>query len=175
MTLNITKPVCLIAAVDDVHGIGKDDEIPWHIPADLKRFKEITSKTTDPFKRNALIMGRKTWFSIPARFRPLIGRVNYVLTRNDLQLAGGKRCSSLEHALITANDDDYIESIFVIGGQSVYKEALFYAKTIYLTSVRGDFGCDVHFPEIPAKFALKSAHPVEKHDDYQYQFLIYET
>src|SRR3989338_11120601 len=75
-------PFNIIVAVDAKNGIGKKGGLPWSLPADLKHFKKITFNTTDESKMNAVVMGRKTWDSIPAKFRPLPGRLNVVLTRD---------------------------------------------------------------------------------------------
>ena len=75
-------PFNIIVAVDSKNGIGKKGNLPWSFSADMKRFKEITSTTKDKSKQNAVVMGRKTWNSIPEKFRPLPGRLNLVLTRS---------------------------------------------------------------------------------------------
>lgn len=112
----------VVAATRDM-GIGKDGKLPWKLPSDLKFFKELTSKTSDPKKKNAVLMGRKTWESIPLEFRPLPGRLNVVLTRSgrvetklpeDVVLCGS-RASALE-LLASSRYCSAIENVFVIGG-----------------------------------------------------------
>ena len=75
------KPFSIIVAFDSKYGIGKNGELAWHLPSDLKHFKEITTAVSNPVKKNAVIMGRKTWDSLPQKFRPLGGRVNMILTK----------------------------------------------------------------------------------------------
>lgn len=112
----------VVAATRDM-GIGKDGKLPWKLPSDLKFFKELTSATSDPRKKNAVLMGRKTWESIPLQFRPLPGRLNVVLTRSgrvetklseDVVLCGS-RASALE-LLASSRYCPAIENVFVIGG-----------------------------------------------------------
>jgi dihydrofolate reductase/thymidylate synthase len=75
-------PSCsVVVAASKDWGIGKDGGIPWRLPGDMAYFREVTMATTDPEKHNAVVMGRRTWDSIPAKFRPLKGRTNIVLTR----------------------------------------------------------------------------------------------
>src|SRR5262249_730757 len=97
----MAKPFSIVVAFDSSYGIGKNGQLPWKLPADLKRFKEVTSTHKDPTKLNAVIMGRKTWESLPASFRPLPGRVNMVLSKQaELSLpAGVLLAPSLENAL----------------------------------------------------------------------------
>ena len=77
------RPFSVVVAVcKQSRGIGKDNQLPWRLRADMQYFKQLTRSTRDPTKRNAVIMGRKTWQSIPPKFRPLDDRVNVVLSRN---------------------------------------------------------------------------------------------
>jgi dihydrofolate reductase len=120
--------------------IGLDGDLPWKLSADLKRFKKIT--TAHP-----VIMGRKTWESIPEKFRPLPERRNIILTRNpEFAARGADVCESLEQALSTIPDD--LEA-FLIGGTSVFEAGLQLAERIYLTRVEYDGPGDTFFPEDP--------------------------
>lgn len=149
----------IIVAADVKRGIGKNGTLPWHVPGDLKYFKELTTRADSPTTKNVVIMGRKTWESIPEKFRPLAGRLNIVLSRNsELVLpAGVMRQGSLDEALETLSKDPLnatTGSIFVIGGGQVYREALSHpqCRYIYLTTIFSDFKCDVFLPPFPSDF-----------------------
>src|SRR5579875_1104132 len=98
--------------------IGRDNAIPWHIPADMARFRELTTGAT-------MVMGRRTWESLPPRFRPLPGRRNVVLSRDQAWTAGG---AEVVHDLETALRGD--GDIWVMGGSAVYRAALPYADLL---------------------------------------------
>jgi dihydrofolate reductase len=123
----------LIAALDDKKGIGKNGKLPWHIPSDLKHFKNLTTGKT-------VIMGRKTFESIG---RPLPKRQNIVITSNpSFEKEGVLSASSLEDALDKAQSDE----VFVIGGGQIFNEAIDKADKLYLTLVSGDHQADTFFP-----------------------------
>lgn len=157
----MVKPFSIIVAFDSQYGIGKNNQIPWHLPSDLKHFKEITTQVSNPAKKNALIMGRKTWESLPAKFRPLPGRVNMVLSKQGgLNLPADVLCaSSLEDALEKLSALKDIESIFVMGGAQIYAEAINHpaCQKLQVTHVQGEYACDAFFPPITARFMLISA------------------
>lgn len=124
----------LIVAFDDDYGIGKDNDLPWHLPADLKRFKALTMG-------HPLLMGRKTAQSLG---RALPGRLNIVMTRSgQIPFDGMVPASSLEQALELAGDDP---ELWVIGGGEIFKQTLPIADMLYLTYVKGTFGADAFFP-----------------------------
>ena len=132
----------LIAAVGRHGAIGKDNALPWHLPEDLRHFKNTTSG-------KAVIMGRKTWESLPAAFRPLPGRLNIVLTRDRHYIAGG---ATVAHtlpaalALLPADDEG-----FVIGGAELYQQALPLAQRLVLTEIDCEVaGADAFFPDFAA-------------------------
>lgn len=131
------KPVLtLIAAVARNGVIGIDNRLPWHLPADLKHFKALTTGRT-------VIMGRKTWESLPAKFRPLPGRRNIVVTRNgDYRAEGATVVTSLPAAIVAAQNDE----AFVIGGAELYKAALPLADRLQLTEIDADYAGDTWFP-----------------------------
>jgi len=116
------KKVALILAVDEKNGIGKNNDLAWRIKADMLYFKDITTATQNENKQNAVIMGRKTWESIPEKFRPLPKRKNIVLSRQyfDETLS----FTSIESALAELEKDDEVENIFIIGGAQIYNETV---------------------------------------------------
>lgn len=120
--------------------IGKGNSLPWHLPEDLKHFKQITLNKT-------VLMGRKTYESIVARLgKPLPDRRNVVITRQpDYKVPDGVLVfSTLEQAFKELLEED----IYVIGGAEIYKQALPYASKMYLTKVLGEYEGDAFFPEI---------------------------
>lgn len=133
--------VALIVAVDNENGIGKNNDLMWHLPDDMCFFKE---KTTG----HVVVMGRKNWDSIPAKFRPLPNRDNAVLTRNlAFSESGCKVFNSLEECFSeysTVSD----KKVFIIGGGEVYKLALEsgYVTEMFITHVHKSFGADTFFP-----------------------------
>lgn len=130
------------------NGIGIRGTLPWKLPADLRRFRDLTTSTLDPTKRNAVIMGRKTWQSLPARYKPLPNRINIVLSKSLIELEDAVVCESLDIALVALATEPTIENVFVIGGNGVYQEAMRspYCQFIYQTNIHDTFDCDTFFP-----------------------------
>lgn len=129
--------VSLVAAVARGGVIGRDGDIPWHLPEDVARFKELTTG-------HAVVMGRKTWESIPERFRPLPGRRNVVVTRNPSWAAeGAERTESVEEALRMLASE---REVFVIGGAEIYAAALPHADALELTEIDAAVEGDTFFP-----------------------------
>ncbi|KAK8447687.1 hypothetical protein SEVIR_8G128200v4 [Setaria viridis] len=146
----------VVAATRDM-GIGKDGVLPWKLLGDLKFFKEVTLSTSDPAKKNAVIMGRKTWESIPVKSRPLPGRLNVILTRSgSFDFATVENvviCGSMKSALELLASTPYcvsIEKVFVIGGGQVLREYLNgpACEAIHLTDVQSSIECDTFIPPI---------------------------
>lgn len=135
----------IIAACDENRGIGKNNKLPWRLPADLKYFSEVTGARPD----NWVIMGRKTWESLPSKHRPLAGRKNLVLTTSsDYEVpAGVVKADSLETALEIIQKDHFNE-IFVVGGANVFAQAVGHpaCTRILLTEIKGVHDCDTFFP-----------------------------
>ncbi|GLT92084.1 hypothetical protein SLE2022_099410 [Rubroshorea leprosula] len=146
----------VVAATRDM-GIGKDGKLPWRLPSDLKFFKELTLTTSDPWKKNAVVMGRRTWESIPPEYRPLPGRLNVVLTRSGSSDVGtGENlvsCRSFPAALQLLAKAPYclsVETVFVIGGGQLLREALNAqgCEAIHITEIGTSIDCDTFIPAI---------------------------
>ena len=119
--------------------IGKDGTMPWHLPEDLARFKRFT-------QGSPVIMGRKTWDSLPPRFRPLPGRANIVVTRQpDWHEIGAQRAPSLREALQMC---EHAATAWVIGGAQIYAQALPLAQRVEVTEIAQDFDGDAFAPEL---------------------------
>ncbi|MCG8410154.1 MAG: dihydrofolate reductase [Bacteroidales bacterium] len=128
--------ISIIVAVSENNVIGKDNDLIWHLPRDLKHFKETTTG-------HYVIQGRKTFESFG---RPLPNRVNVIITRNeDLKIDGCIVVHSLQEALEAAKTDN---EIFIIGGGTIYEQAMSLADRIYLTKVHQEFEGDTFFPKI---------------------------
>lgn len=174
-------PFHIIVAMDAQQGIGKKGKLPWHLPGDLKHFKQMTTQTSVPYKKNAVIMGRKTWESLPEKFRPLSGRFNLVLTRNEnFPLPEDVvRVKSLNQAVSAVTDSPLnkkVESAFIIGGAEVFKTVLgegIAVEKIYLTKVLGNFDCDTFFTHFENHFALQSSSPQQTDGNITYYFCEY--
>ena len=159
--------IALIVAIAENRVIGNKNQLPWHLPADLKYFK---SKTMG----NAIAMGRKTYESIG---KPLPGRRNIVVTRNKNWSAEGIfTANSLEDAIENAKNNNE-DTLFIIGGAELYQQAIEFCEIIYLTEVKEKFTGDVYFPEIKSggwkETSRVSHHPDEK-NKYPYDFVVLE-
>jgi len=151
----------LIAAVARNGVIGVDNRLPWHLPADLQHFKALTLG-------NTVIMGRKTWESLPAKFRPLPGRRNVVVTRDgNYRAEGAVVALSLPAAIEAAETGE----AFVIGGAELYAAALPLADRLELTEIDAAFEGDTHFPAIdPHRWreTARETHRAEAGFDYAF-------
>ncbi len=166
----------IIVAADAKMGIGRGGALPWHLPGDMAHFKTVTL-AAPAGKRNAVIMGRKTWESVPQRFRPLMGRLNVVLTRNPdfVVPAGVKTHHSLEDALKSLEAHRDIHQIFIIGGADLYAQAVTLpeCRRLFLTRIDADFECEAFFPPVPTDFKQKFCSPVVEENSVKYRFFEY--
>lgn len=128
--------ISIIAAMDENCCIGKDNRLPWHLPADLHRFKALTMG-------HHLIMGRKTYESIG---RALPGRQSIIVTRQIGYIAPGCQIRSSLKAAVSAAVEAGETEAFVIGGAQIFSQALSLAQRMYLTLIQAQYDCDIHFP-----------------------------
>lgn len=163
----------LIAAADLNNGIGKNGKIPWKISADMDFFR----KKTIGNGKNAVIMGRTTWETIPEKHRPLKNRLNIILTRDkNYKAQGALIADSLDEALKIAQENT-CEEIFIIGGAKVYAETIEHKNCsgIWLTRVFKTFNCDAFFPKIDKnRFKKTFQSEMQKENGIEFQFEKYE-
>lgn len=161
--------ISMIAAMGSNRVIGKDNDIPWHLPDDFKYFKETT-------KGHHVLMGRKNWESLPPSFQPLPGRPNVIITRqSDYNAEGGHVVQSLDQALDIARQNNE-EEAFIIGGGEIYRMGLDLADKIYLTEINQSFDGQVTFPEFDKSIWQEESrihHPTDERHKYSFDFVVY--
>jgi dihydrofolate reductase len=166
----------IIVAADEANGIGKDGRLPWHLPGDMAFFKRTTSEAPAG-EQNVVIMGRKTYESIPKKFRPLAGRANVVISRSLPygSHGGALLARSLDEALHNVGALQNAHRTFVIGGGAVYNEAVAHSECaeVLLTRVHARFDCDTYFPALDAAFELTSSNGPQRDGDVSYTFETY--
>ncbi len=154
---------CIVARAEN-GVIGSENDLPWYLPADLKRFKDLTTGRT-------VVMGRKTYESIVARLgHALPNRKNVVLTRQDITLPD----ASIIHAI---DDVRKLEDVFIIGGAEVYRAAFDLIDKLYVTEVHATVSGDAHFPAIdPAAWreTSRESHEKDEKNQFDYDFVVYE-
>ena len=160
--------VSLIVAAAENNVIGKNNNLPWHLPADMKYFREKTMG-------HCVIMGRKNYDSIPLKFRPLHGRTNIIVThQNNFSADGCIVVNSVDEALQESKKQNETEA-FIIGGGEIFSQAVGIANKIYLTRIHSSVEGDVYFPELsPTDWIEESAQHFkadEKHK-FDYSFLV---
>ena len=154
--------ISIIVAVSEDWGIGKDNELLWHISEDLKRFKRLTSG-------NVVIMGKKTWESLPKK--PLPNRKNIVLTDNPHEI--------IDNAITAYSLDDSlakcapVEEIFIIGGGSIYRQFMPIADRLFITHVHRKAPADIYFPEIDLKIWEVTEKEEFTFEEIPYTYTIY--
>ena len=158
-------PVSLIAAVARNGAIGRGNDLLWTDPADQRHFRQTTMGCP-------VVMGRRTWDSLPTRFRPLPGRRNLVVTRNaGFDAPGAETAPSLEAALARLAD---VPRVFVIGGGELYALALPLADTLVLTEIDADLDGDTFFPPVDrALFDETERPPQQAADGTRFAFVTY--
>lgn len=161
--------ISMIAAMSRNRVIGKNNDIPWHLPNDFKFFKDTT-------KHHHVIMGRKNYESLPHKFRPLPDRTNIIITRQpDYPVEGAQVVSSLEESLELARTAGEAEA-FIIGGGEIYKLGLDIAEIIYLTEIDAEIVGDVYFPEFDKTIWQESErkhHPADERHAFAFDFVTY--
>lgn len=155
--------ISIIVAHASNRAIGRDGRLPWHLPADLRRFRELTIGC-------AVVMGRKTFESLPDAYRPLPGRRNLVLSTNPAYAAGGGEVFTSLDAALDACDRE----CFVIGGSETYSHALPLADRVYVTHVAGDHDGDAFFPPLDdvAWRCVEDGTPIVE-NDHEFVFRTY--
>ncbi|MGF7082643.1 dihydrofolate reductase [Mucilaginibacter sp. UYCu711] len=156
--------VSIVVAIGQNNAIGKDNKLLWHLPKDLKHFKEITTGGT-------VIMGRKTYDSVG---RPLPNRRNIIITRQQIEIKGCEVVNSVEAALDLCRDED---EVFIVGGAEIYKLAMPLTDKIFLTIVRENFEADTYFPEIKEaiwKETARQDHEPDEKNPLPYSFITLE-
>lgn len=157
--------VILIAALASNRVIGTNNTLPWRLPEDLRHFKALT-------QGHPVVMGRKTWESLG---RPLPGRTNIVISRQQPQLEGAQVFADLGHALEAAAAAPGGELIYIIGGAEIFAQALPLAQRLELTEIARDFAGDTWFPEIhPAHWQEVARATHQSEEGYTYAFVRYQ-
>lgn len=157
--------IIIIAAIATNRVIGRDNQLLWNIPEDMAHFKALTAGHT-------VLMGRKTWESLPPRFRPLPGRRNIVITRQaDYAAPGAELADSLEAAIALAEPDS---CAFIIGGGEIYRQAMDLADRLELTEVSLEPEGDAWFPAVPGDcWTENSRRPLSSQSGTQLAFVTY--
>ena len=155
--------IALVVALSANRVIGRDGALPWRLPTDLRRFRELTTGS-------AVVMGRRTYESLPERFRPLPDRRNLVLSASGFEAPGAEVFDDLAAALDACEHD-----CFVIGGGVTYAQALPRAERVYATHVAGEIAGDAVFPELPADDwrCVERSDPIAENGE-TFTFTVYE-
>jgi dihydrofolate reductase len=158
--------ISFVVAMDRKQLIGKGDGLPWRLPDEIRRFKEITMG-------HPVLMGRKTYETIPQKFRPLPGRTNIVLTRQaDYDAPGCVLVHSIEEALTAVSPD---QELMVIGGSLLFNALMPIVDRLYLTEIDAEYEGDVYFPDLDRsqwREVAREVHPRDDRHDAPFVFLI---
>ncbi|XP_042579843.1 dihydrofolate reductase [Cyprinus carpio] len=180
-----------IVAVCPDMGIGKNGNLPWHpirLSNEFKHFQKMTMTPLVEGKKNVVLMGRKTWFSIPAANRPLKNRINIVLSRELKTAPEGAHYlasdfSSALHLLDSSELEKQVDQVWIIGGSALYKEVMESSgpRRLFVTRVLKQFDCDTFIPDINInKYKLLPEFPgvptgLQEENGVQYVFEVYES
>uniref|UniRef100_A0A9J8BG58 dihydrofolate reductase n=1 Tax=Cyprinus carpio carpio TaxID=630221 RepID=A0A9J8BG58_CYPCA len=181
---------CIVAVCPDM-GIGKNGNLPWHpirLSNEFKHFQKMTMTPSVEGKKNVVLMGRKTWFSIPAANRPLKNRINIVLSRELKTAPEGAHylasdLSSALHLLDSSELEKQVDQVWIIGGSALYKEVMESSgpRRLFVTQVLKQFDCDTFIPDINMdKYKLLPEFPgvptgLQEENGVQYMFEVYES
>jgi len=159
------KKTSIIVAMDAKNGIGKDNDLMWHLPIDMKFFKSQT-------ENEIVVMGRKNFESIPERFRPLSNRLNVILTRNkDFEADGCLVFNDMADCISTLSNRE--EKIYIIGGGEIYKQSLELdlVEEMYISHVDCELDADTFFPIIDEQhWEIKTLQDYPKDEKHAYSF-----
>ncbi len=161
--------ISLIAALSQNRVIGKNNDLPWHLPDDMKYFMQTT-------KEHHVIMGRRNYESIPEKFRPLPNRTNILVTRQkNFNAPGCIVVNSIEEGLEIARTN-LEKEVFIIGGAEIYRQGFEKADKLYLTEIKTSLEGDTFFPEFDItqwKESSRKHHPADEHHKYAFDFVVY--
>jgi dihydrofolate reductase len=167
----VTDFACVVAA-DQNNGIGKNNDLPWpKLKADLKHFRDVTS-TAPEGRRNAVIMGRRTWDSIPPKYRPMPERLNIVVTRGKLEVPDGVLVAgSLDEAITAAAGAGRVDRVFMIGGGEMFRQSFAHPRCaeVYLTRIEAAFDCDTFIPDVRDRFVRSEVMAAHEEAGVRYQ------
>ena len=158
------KISCIVAA-DSNNGIGKNNQLLCHLPADLKYFKNLTT-------HHAILMGRKTFDSIG---KPLPNRTNIIVSRSDLNIEGTYCFNSIDEGISFAKSQNETE-LFIIGGDSIYKQSMDVLNTVYLTRIHHSFEADAFFPALQEEYwqlNQNEFHAADEKNKFEFSFQTY--
>jgi dihydrofolate reductase len=159
--------ISIIVAASENNVIGKDNTLPWHLPNDLKYFKDKTMG-------HCVVMGRKNFESIPDKFRPLSGRTNIVITRQkDYRPQGSIIIHSIDDAIQFAKEQGETDC-FVVGGGEIFKQSIHLCDVIYITRIHQQIEGDIFFPKLnPAEWKEVSREDfkADEKNEYDYSFI----
>lgn len=162
--------VSLIAALTKNRVIGRNNDLPWHLPDDMKYFMQTT-------KGHHVIMGRKNYDSIPEKFRPLPNRTNIVVTRQKELVAPNCTVVHLLQDALDIAQHAGEEEVFIIGGSAIYQLGMPFAQRLYLTEIDAELPGDTYFPRIDQSQWVqvsRKPHAADARHAYAFEFVIYE-